>query len=139
MVTLKTNAWFNVSYLAVVGLFGFLGACFRFLISLVYRFIQGSSFPWETLSVNLIGCFILAWLYCQWEDSQKLPKWFRVGFSTGFIGSFTTFSTFSLEWIEMVGDQQWFFAALYSGLSLFGGFGAIVVGFQLARRKGEIP
>lgn len=137
MVILKFDTRFKFSHIVAVGVFGFLGSCSRFAISLIDSNTVESSFPWGTLFVNFIGCFLLAWVYQCWEHSRKLPIWFQVGFSTGFIGSFTTFSAFSVEWMKMVENQQWFFATFYSGLSLFGGFGAIVIGYELARKKGK--
>lgn len=138
MVSLRKNTWFQLSYIVAVGVFGIFGACVRYAISFFNQPVHGLSFPWGTLCINLIGCLVLAYVYRRWAYTQVLPEWFRVGFATGFIGSFTTFSTFSVEWVKMLEHEQWLFVALYSGLSLLGGLGAIVAGFELGRRKGTI-
>jgi CrcB protein len=78
-----------------VGLGGFLGAIFRFLLS---NLIQGSiKFPLGTLSVNVLGSFILSLLSYSSEKSLAFPETSRLFLAVGMLGAFTTMSTFSFE------------------------------------------
>lgn len=78
-----------------VGIGGFLGAILRYKVGEWIDTENG--FPLETLVVNLFGCLFLAWFFTittkRWNINPKL----KLGIGTGFIGAFTTFSTFSIE------------------------------------------
>ena len=82
--------------LLFIAIGGAIGALFRYAISgMTYRYLD-NVFPWGTLVVNLIGSFIIGFL---WGLSEKtiIPSNFRSFVFIGIIGSFTTFSTYSLE------------------------------------------
>ena len=88
-----------------IGIGGATGAILRYLVSgLTYRFFS-EGFPWGTLAVNLIGCLIIGFLWGLFETitvSQNLKFLVLIGL----LGSFTTFSTFSLENFNMLRDGQ---------------------------------
>jgi CrcB protein len=80
---------------------GALGAVARFLVSgTVYRLL-GRDFPWGTLSVNLIGSFAMGLLFVLLLERSLLAPELRAAVLIGFLGSFTTFSTFSLETLTL--------------------------------------
>ena len=91
--------------LIFVGLGGFLGAIFRFLIS---NTIQGSAkLPIGTLGVNVLGSFILSFLTYTSERTQVLPESTRLFFAVGMLGAFTTMSTFSLETFKLFEEKEY--------------------------------
>jgi fluoride exporter len=118
----------------IVGFAGILGALFRYDLGLYIHSWWSKSFPLETLIINYLGCFILGW-FTPWAKSRKnIPSWIRVGFGTGFIGSFTTFSTFSVETMELLQKGLWGTAILYVLLSLWGGLLMAWCGYSLSMR-----
>ena len=105
-----------------VGIAGGLGAICRYLLG---HFINTNGvFPWATLCANLFGAFALAFI----SSNIKLPKRTTTAITTGFIGSFTTFSAVSVETVALVQTSHFALAALYVALSIGGGLLAIRVG-----------
>ncbi len=78
-----------------VGLGGFFGAVSRFLIAGFVQKLAGTTFPVGTLTVNVLGSFIIGFLVLLFENVIA-PQW-KAFFITGFLGALTTFSTFSYE------------------------------------------
>ena len=113
-----------------VGIGGTIGACLRFFVSQIIVYEAG--FPLATYIANLIGCFLLSYLL-----SGKLlsayPK-IKLALTTGLLGSFTTFSTFSSETISLISDQLYGIAFVYVLLSALGGLLLSFVGYRLGNR-----
>jgi len=81
---------------------GAVGAVARFLVSTgVYRLL-GRDFPWGTLAVNVIGSFSMGLLFVLLLERSLIGPEARAAILVGFLGSFTTFSTFSLETLTLV-------------------------------------
>ncbi|MCM3764518.1 fluoride efflux transporter CrcB [Neobacillus niacini] len=116
-----------------VGIAGFFGALLRYLIGLGLAG-ENSVFPVATLTINLAGSFLLAWLTTVVLKKISLPDLIKTAIATGFVGSFTTFSTFSVETVELFREDQLFFAFAYVLLSFFGGLAMSRLGFRV--RKG---
>ena len=111
---------------------GFIGAILRFLTGEWLYSNQG--FPFGTLTVNLLGCMVLGGLFaCCKKRYQKV--YLFIG--TGIVGSFTTFSTFSVETLNLIIDQQYLLAITYISISIAGGLGLTFLCYRLALRKGE--
>jgi len=88
-----------------IALGGAVGAISRYLVSGIgYKFF-GSSFAWGTLIVNLIGSFMIGFF---WEIFERIivPVNFRVFLLIGFLGAFTTFSTYALETLNLIRDNE---------------------------------
>ena len=99
---------YKVLFLAIGGA---IGAVFRYVLSgMTYRYVNGS-FPWGTMVVNLIGAFIIGFLWGISEESEFSPD-FRTFLFIGLIGSFTTFSTYSLETFNLLRDGEIRFALM---------------------------
>ncbi|GLC89173.1 fluoride efflux transporter CrcB [Lysinibacillus piscis] len=111
-----------------IGAGGFLGALCRYKLSLLF---QQEGFPFTTLSINLIGCLCLAWLFTTFTKRTA----FVTGIGTGFLGAFTTFSTFSLETLRLLQQGHAVQAICYSMISVSGGLTCAWLGTTLARRK----
>jgi CrcB protein len=86
----------------LIGLFGGLGCISRYLVSGWTYALFGRSLPYGTLAVNIGGSFLLGFLMAFGMRSTLLPGGLRVGLTVGFMGGFTTFSTFSYETLKLV-------------------------------------
>jgi CrcB protein len=87
-----------------VGVAGFFGAIARYqLDSLISRHARGA-FPWGTLVVNLTGCFLLGVLFTVSSGRFDANPALRTALTVGFVGAYTTFSTFSLQAVRLTED-----------------------------------
>ena len=93
----------------------------------------GPTFPLATMVINVLGSFLLAFLTTLALQSVVRPD-LRVILGTGFLGAFTTFSTFELESESLIARAQWWPAGCYIGGNLVLGFLAILAGRMLALR-----
>lgn len=84
-----------------IGLFGALGCISRYLMSGWVYALAGRGLPWGTLVVNVVGSLLLGFLMESGLRSTVLPAQVRMGITTGFMGGFTTFSTFSYETVRL--------------------------------------
>jgi len=116
-----------------IGIFGCLGAVARFTISRYFAFTWHSSFPLGTLVINLAGCLAMGFLLTYSTERLTLSPQLRAGLITGFIGAFTTFSTFSLETLTLFTKGYITYAILYVLLSVMGGLAAARTGINMAR------
>ncbi|TCP31525.1 camphor resistance protein CrcB [Scopulibacillus darangshiensis] len=101
-----------------VGVGGVIGAILRYSVGLALTG-QETVFPIATLLTNLAGCFVLGWFTTYL--SKRIHPFLVTGLGTGLIGSFTTFSTFSVETVTLLKAAYVGPAFLYVFLSLFGG------------------
>jgi len=116
-----------------LALAGALGTLARYgLAGFVHR-INGVSFPWGTLAVNLAGCFFAGLLWSMFENRWPVSGETRTLLLVGFMGAFTTFSALILETGELLRSAEWVHAAanltLHNGL----GFVALFAGAALGR------
>lgn len=86
--------------IALVMCGGSLGAVSRYGISLLSVRIWGTGFPWGTLIVNLVGCFLIGVLFTLAARARLLTPDMRLLLITGYMGALTTFSTFALETVS---------------------------------------
>jgi len=115
-----------------VGLFGIVGAVLRYLIGeWAQNWWPSSAFPTGTLIINLTGCLLLGWFSSWAAFKPGLPAWFRTGFGTGFVGAYTTFSTFSAETVTLLQGEHFGLAALYVLTSLIGGLAFAGLGYGI--------
>jgi len=112
---------------------GTLGCWLRYGQTLMVQSIWGREFPSATLSINVIGSFLMGFLFVATTERIDMSPALRVGILTGFLGGYTTFSTFSMETLLLVQNGAWFRALLYVVLSVALGFGGAVLGVFLAR------
>jgi CrcB protein len=96
----------------VVFLGGGIGAASRYWLSGSIARSSGSAFPFGTVVVNVIGCFLIGFLMTSFEDRFLVSPSLRLFLTIGILGGFTTFSTFSFETIAMMKDAEFFYAAL---------------------------
>lgn len=127
----------------VIGVFGMIGALLRYVAGLLFPASWFWGFPLGTLLVNLLGCFLLSWFTVWSVYVFPLPSWLCTGIGTGMIGSFTTFSAFSVEVVKMIHSGLWKMALFYVLLSLWGGLllawcGSLLAIKQKKKEPGEV-
>ena len=92
---------------------GALGSLGRYFLSNYLETVAGDTFPWGTLTCNVLGCAILGFLFSAllnfWSPTQEV----RAFLTVGLMGAFTTFSAFSLEVVLMIERAQWILAGTY--------------------------
>jgi fluoride exporter len=111
---------------------GAIGALCRYWVaSSVFQWM-GKPFPYGTLSVNLIGSFLIGIAYVLLIQQQWGAEHHKQLAMVGFLGAFTTFSTFSLESVTLLQQERWSAFLAYTGVSLFGCLLATAAGIYLS-------
>lgn len=124
--------------LILIGCGGCLGAIARYsLAGLAHRWSSGT-FPVGTLLVNVLGCFAIGAIMGLMQDTNVLGPSARFLLVIGFLGSFTTFCSFSYETVEMLNDGQIARAALNAVSHYALGIGAVMLGRLMARTTAAI-
>ncbi|MBC2183435.1 fluoride efflux transporter CrcB [Listeria sp. FSL L7-0233] len=116
-------------YFLYVGIFGALGGMCRYAMNL---WLGGGGFPYATLAVNLIGCFLLAFLMQFLAEKSRISLVILNGIGTGFIGAFTTFSAFSVDTIQLLQNGEVILGVSYVFASLLGGLVMVKLGRMLS-------
>lgn len=117
-----------------IGAGGFLGAIFRYAVKNLELFSSGGTFKFNILFINITGCFIIAFFLRLAIDIWDLDADLRLGVSTGFIGAFTTFSTFCKEYTGLLSNGDVFLSSVYLFLSVTVGIFAVYLGDSLAKK-----
>ncbi|MGE6492501.1 fluoride efflux transporter CrcB [Exiguobacterium sp. NPDC077395] len=124
-----------------VGLAGAVGALARYGLGLLVASFGTSPFPVATLLINLIGSFLLGWLTHRFLQTGKPSPQIVTIVGTGMIGSFTTFSTFSVETIQLLENDHVLLAVAYVFLSITLGLWSSWVGYRVGTKtstRGEV-
>ncbi|MBD1401673.1 fluoride efflux transporter CrcB [Pelovirga terrestris] len=118
-----------------IGLFGGLGCIARYLLTIWTQHLAGRDFPYGTVLVNGLGSFLLGLLLTMGMRQFPVSPDLRLGLSVGFLGGFTTFSTFSYQTLMLLEEgNHWPAVAnvlLNVSLSLTGAFAGMLVARQL--------
>ncbi len=117
--------------LIIIG--GSLGAVCRYAVNLLTAKLWGSAFPWGTLTVNLVGCFLIGLVFGLAERTSWVTPLFRLFFVTGFLGALTTFSSFAVETVNIANAGSLYPAALNFLANNVGGLALVLVGMGLAK------
>jgi fluoride exporter len=112
---------------------GGVGTGARYLLSAWVLATLGPSFPWGTLSVNVLGSFVLAVVMFAGVEAAAIPPALRLVLGTGLMGGFTTYSTFSFETMRYLQDGAWFLAAAYAATTLVACLASCFAGWAAAR------
>jgi len=130
--TLRCRAVFDLYRLFLVGAGGFLGSVLRYIVSGYVQQSSGSvGFPYGTLAVNVIGCFVIGALSALAENRGVFTTEARLFVFVGILGGFTTFSTFSNETMNFLREGDNLRALANVAAQLILGLGAVWWGRSL--------
>ena len=119
-----------IKNIAIVGAGSFIGGSARYLVSLAMKGIS-KGFPWATLVVNVLGCFLIGLLWGYFSRGASEGGSWALFLTVGVCGGFTTFSTFSKEALMMLqAGNIWGFAA-YVAVSVIAGIALVALGYYL--------
>lgn len=118
----------------LIGLAGALGTLSRYGVGLWAGRTLGTGFPYGTLIVNVVGCFLIALIYQLALSTTLVSPTLRLTLTTGFMGGLTTYSTFNYESTDLLRQRAWAEGFLNIGVTLVACFVAGLLGLALARR-----
>lgn len=117
-----------------VGMGGIIGSLLRYILSLLAVDFLGNGFPIGTILINLSGSFLLGWFSSTYVIPKKMHPYIIAAISTGIIGSFTTFSTFCLETVQLIEADEYMKGFLYLFISLIGGLLFVRMGLDFGEQ-----
>ena len=118
---------------SAIAVFGVLGCWARYFMTQLVQGLWGTSFPYATLIINVSGAFLMGFLFVETLDRMTLPIALRTGILTGFIGGYTTFSTYMMETLLLAEQGLVMRGLIYIGVSTVAGYAAAFFGVFLAR------
>ena len=113
---------------------GAFGAVSRYLINISPLAGMFGKFPFPTFVINRVGSFLIGFFMIVFADKWAVSENVRFAVIVGFLGAFTTFSTFEMEIYSLIRDRDFLTGFLYLFLSVFVGFIGVVAGIELGRR-----
>ncbi len=117
----------------IVAIGGGLGAALRYGVNVGAPRLFGADYPWHTLIVNVVGCFVMGllteWMALKLNVSQEM----RLFLTTGILGGFTTFSAFALDFALMAERREFMAAGGYALASVVLSIAACFLGFAVVR------
>ena len=119
-----------------IAAFATLGAWARYGQTLLVQAMFGRAFPWATLSINALGSFLMGFLFFATLERVSLAPELRTGLLTGGLGAYTTFSTFSLESMNLFESGETLRGLFYIGASVVLSLFAAMLGAFLSRNLG---
>lgn len=125
---------FELTRFVLVCLGGAAGTGARYLVALGAPLLLGPTFPWGTLTVNVVGSLLLGLVMQVGLTSDLLSPTARITLATGVLGGFTTYSTFNYETLRFCQQGAWGRALTNIGVTLVACALAGVVGFAIGRR-----
>ena len=126
---------FSIQQLSIVLIGGGLGSVCRYIATTLIGSIGGTVFPFGTLFVNFTGSFLMGFLMFFFLDEHfTLPETLRLFLAVGFLGGFTTFSSFSMESLLLLRGDSFFYAFANLAGNMLLGLLAVWLGMQAAGR-----
>lgn len=121
------------STIAAIASGGAIGALARHGVNVTSAQLWGTDFPWGTLIVNILGSFIMGLLIVKFAHMDSVSQETRAFFTTGFLGAFTTFSTFSLDFATLWQRDETLIAMGYMLASVILSILALFAGLAVMR------
>ena len=119
--------------LLIVGTGSFIGGAMRYLLSTYIKNMYGQTFPWGTLVVNLLGCFVFGIIFALFSKHNSTDNTFCLLLTTGICGGFTTFSTFANESVQMIQNGNIGEFIGYMAISVIVGIALIALGYWIVK------
>jgi fluoride exporter len=126
----NSQLWQKLTLLAIAGAVGTLA---RYWLSGLVQRLQPTLFPWGTFAVNGLGCFLFGIVWALAEERMVISGQTRLILLVGFMGAFTTFSTFAFETSQLLDDSQWLLASANILLQNVLGIALVLLGIALGR------
>jgi len=117
----------------LAGCGGFLGTCLRFLTGKLCALWFHSGFPWGTLTVNVVGSFLIGIFFGLAEKTHVVSPQMNLFLITGFCGGFTTFSSFTDDMFLMLQNKNWLSFIMYVGFSFLLGLLLVWLGRSIVK------
>lgn len=114
-----------------IGLGGIIGSLLRYCATLI---VKSAHFPFATLTVNIVGSFLLGFLSSYFSTKNFQQTKMYTAITTGIIGSFTTFSTFSNDIIDLIEGHEYLFSIVYLAVSIILGLVLAMFGMYIGRK-----
>ncbi len=121
----------NKFYLIAMG--GALGALLRYWAAGISHRLFGFAFPFGTFVVNMFGCFFFGFFWAMFESRLDPSANFRIFLLTGFMGAFTTYSTYMFETAQLMKSSQFLLLALNIGGQTILGIVLVLLGLALGK------
>ena len=119
--------------LLIVGTGSFIGGAMRYLLSTYMKNICSQGFPWGTLAVNLLGCFLFGIFFAIFSKNSSTDSTLYLLLTTGICGGFTTFSTFANESVQMLQNSNITGFIGYVATSILFGLALIALGYWMVK------
>jgi CrcB protein len=121
-----------------IGLAGLVGTLCRYWLSGVLARRYGETFPTGTLAVNVAGCFLIGFLFYMFQERYVVGQTARTVVLVGFLGGFTTFSSYGLQTFTLLRDGEFAYAAANVFASNLLGLLMVWGGYALAKLLGGV-
>lgn len=129
----------RLNQLALIMVFGALGTLSRYSLGMFSSRFFDDSFPFGTLIINVSGCLVFGFIMQLSAATEFIPRGFRVAATVGFLGAFTTFSTFGFETYQLIRDGAMGRALVNGTANLLSGLFAVWLGVVLAGYLASFP
>ena len=116
-----------------IGIGGFLGSITRYFVAKYANIFFGDKLPLGTVIVNVTGSFVLGYIYVLSVERLAVSDTFRLFLGVGFLGAYTTFSTFSVELINLLSEANYISAFIYWILNVVFSIISAFLGIYFAR------
>jgi CrcB protein len=124
----------TVQAILVISLGGILGANTRYFVSLYVAERLGTAFPYSTFVINVTGSLIIGFFLTLISERYSVDPLWRLFFATGFLGAYTTFSSYAYEAAQLIRDGSYVLAFVYLFGSVLAGMVGVFAGIVAAER-----
>jgi CrcB protein len=131
--TLRAVHWFATNQIVLLSVAGVAGTLARYWLSGFVQRLCGAGFPWGTLAVNVVGCLLFGFFWTLAEERLLISPQTRVIVLIGFMGAFTTFSSYAFETAQLLSGAEWYQALANIAVENVVGIVAVFLGFAIGR------
>jgi CrcB protein len=126
-------SWLAGNKFVLLSIAGAAGTLARYWLGGLLQWLCGTTFPWGTLAINVVGCLLFGFVWSLADERMLISPQSRIVILTGFMGAFTTFSAFAFETAQLLSDAEWFQAFGNIALENVIGIAAMFLGFAIGR------